>query len=63
MTPLLNKRQAAEVLGWSVFTMQQRRFRGQAPSYLKLDGKSIRYEIQELKNFIEQGRVNFQGVM
>ncbi len=55
--PLLNERQAAQLLSWSVSALQQRRFRGQEPRYIKLGGKSVRYELDALKEFIEQGRV------
>jgi len=54
---LLNERQAAQLLSWSVSALQQRRFRGQEPRYLKLGGKSVRYEIEALQEFIEKGRV------
>lgn len=54
---LLNERQAARLLSWSVSALQQRRFRGQEPRYIKLGGKSVRYELDALKEFIEQGRV------
>ncbi|PKN07132.1 MAG: DNA-binding protein [Deltaproteobacteria bacterium HGW-Deltaproteobacteria-8] len=62
LTPLLTEKEAASALGWSVSALQQRRFRGQQPRYLKLGGKSVRYEIQALEEFINQGRVSLQGV-
>jgi hypothetical protein len=57
-SPLLNEHQAAKLLGWSVFTLQQRRFRCQAPNYIKLGGKSVRYELLSLEEFIAQSRVS-----
>lgn len=54
---LLNERQAAKLLGWSVYTLQQRRFRGQEPRYLKLGSKSIRYELAALEEFITKSRI------
>lgn len=57
ITPLLTEKEAAHIMGWSVFALQQRRFRGQEPRYLKLGGKSVRYEIDALQEFIEKGRV------
>lgn len=62
LTPLLTEKEAASALGWSVSALQQRRFRGQQPDYLKLGGKSVRYEVDTLKAFIDQGRVSPQGV-
>ena len=62
LTPLLTEKEAASALGWSISALQQRRFRGQQPNYLKLGGKSVRYELDTLKAFIEQGRVSLQGV-
>jgi predicted DNA-binding transcriptional regulator AlpA len=55
---LLNERQAAQLLGWSVSALQQRRFRGQEPRYLKLGGRSVRYELDALKEFIEKSRIS-----
>lgn len=60
MPRLLTEKEAASALGWSVSALQQRRFRGQQPNYLKLGGKSVRYELDTLKAFIEQGRVSPQ---
>lgn len=54
--PLLNEREAAHILGWSVHNMQARRFKGLPPEYLKL-GKSIRYERKALERFLEACRV------
>lgn len=55
---LLNEKEAAKLLSWSVSALQQRRFRGQEPRFLKLGGgRSVRYELDALKEFIEKSRV------
>jgi len=53
----MTEREAAEYLGLSVYTLQQWRFRGQKPDYLKL-GKAVRYREADLEAFIESCRVN-----
>lgn len=53
---LLNEHQAAKYLGVSVSTLQQRRFRGRLPKYLKI-GKSVRYPVADLQDFIDSCRV------
>jgi len=53
----MTEREAAEYLGLSVYTLQQWRFRGQKPDYLKL-GKAVRYREADLVAFIESCRVS-----
>lgn len=55
-TQLLNEKQAAALLGLSLSTLQQRRFKGQQPPYLKI-GKSVRYDLADLITFAESCRV------
>ncbi|MGE4424745.1 MAG: helix-turn-helix transcriptional regulator [Pseudodesulfovibrio sp.] len=57
---ILNEREAARILGLSVHTLRARRFKGQAPAYLKL-GKSVRYEREALERFLESCRVRVGG--
>lgn len=58
IVPLLTEKEAAQILGWSVFALQQRRFRCLEPSYIKLGGRTVRYEISSLEDFIKKSRVN-----
>ena len=55
-TRYLNESEAAKFLGWSRKTLQQRRWRGEPPSYYKVGGRSIRYREDELFQFIESVR-------
>jgi excisionase family DNA binding protein len=56
-TSLLTPEQAAEMLGWSDRTLQNRRWRGEPPAYVRI-GRNIRYDQTELEKFIEAGRVD-----
>ena len=58
---LVNEREAAKLLGWTVQALQKRRFEGKEPRYIKLGTKSVRYEIAALKEFIEKSRVTPHG--
>ena len=49
---LLTERQAAQLLTWTVKTLQARRWLKQPPVYLKL-GRSIRYRRSDLEAFLE----------
>lgn len=56
-TKFLTEKQAATLLGLSLSTLQQRRFKGQQPPYHKI-GKSVRYDVADLLKFAESCRVN-----
>ncbi len=58
LTKLLNEKEAAQILGLSVYTLQQRRFHCKKPDYVKLGGRAVRYEIHALEDFINAGRVS-----
>lgn len=49
---LLTEQEAAKRLGLSRYTMQQWRFRGRGPVYIKLGGKAIRYSKNAIDDFI-----------
>lgn len=53
---LVKEIEAAEILSVSVSWLRRARLQGMPPSYLKF-GRSVRYEIGELKQFIEDRRV------
>lgn len=54
---ILTEKQAAQVLGLSTRTLQLRRQQGKQPPYFKI-GRSVRYHLQDLKDFLAQHRVN-----
>ena len=53
---VLNEKEAAYFLNWSVKNLQARRFKRQPPPYFKI-GKSIRYSMTDLQKFLEQNRI------
>ena len=48
----VNERDAAAMLGWSVKTLQARRYRGEPPRYYKV-GRSVRYLVSDLQAYLE----------
>ena len=54
---LLTEQEAASMLGWSRKTLQQRRWRGVPPIYVKIGG-SVRYLERDILAFIERGRLD-----
>ena len=53
----LDEKQAAKVLGFSRSSMSNWRCGGRGPRYVKR-GRSIRYLLSDLLEWMEQGRVN-----
>jgi excisionase family DNA binding protein len=54
---ILTEKQAAKYLGLSPRTLQERRRQGMKPPYFKI-GRSVRYKLKDLKDFLAQHRVN-----
>ena len=55
--PLFNEQQTADFLGgWSVKTLQRRRWLRQEPAYLKV-GRLIRYRMSDLQAFLDKCRI------
>jgi hypothetical protein len=48
---LMNEKDAATYLGWSVKTLQARRHYCKPPRYRKI-GRSVRYVLADLENFV-----------
>ncbi len=57
---LLNEHEAAHMLGLSTKTLQARRYRHLPPKYYKM-GRSIRYKVADLMDWINQGEVEVRG--
>jgi len=56
---LLTEKEAAPIVGLSVRTLQQRRYLGAPPRYIRLPRtRSIRYRLSDLQAYIEQGLVD-----
>lgn len=53
---LLNEKEAAPLVGLSVRTLQQRRWLGLPPDYVKVPGtRAVRYRLSDLLAYVEQG--------
>jgi len=48
---LINEKEASELFGMSVAWFQRKRWEGGGPLFLKIDKKSIRYQISDLNNY------------
>ncbi len=53
----VNERRAAELLGVSRFSLQGWRFRGKGPPYHIVGSRRILYKVDDLREYIEAGRV------
>ena len=53
---LLSEHDAAAILGFSVKTLQRRRWLRETPQYLKM-GRKVRYRLSDLQQYIEQSAV------
>jgi predicted site-specific integrase-resolvase len=54
--PLLTAPQAAERLGVPVSVLERWRGSGEGPAYIKLSGKYVRYQDEDLEAFVEANR-------
>lgn len=53
---LLTEKEAAPIVGLSVRTLQQKRYMGLPPDYVRPPGtRSIRYRLSDLMAYLEQG--------
>lgn len=57
---LLTEQEAGELLGWSIKTLQMRRWKSQPPTFIKI-GRSVRYAISDIQDFIESSVVRPQA--
>lgn len=58
LTPRVNTKEAAALLGISVRTLEDWRSNGIGPKYVKVGQKIIRYEIYDLNSFVNEGRMS-----
>ena len=56
----VDERQAALITGFSVKGLQQRRWLGKPPTYLKV-GRLIRYRISDLEKYLDSCTVEAKG--
>jgi predicted DNA-binding transcriptional regulator AlpA len=57
---VLNERQAANMLGCSVALMRKWRRLGKGPSYSRI-GRLVRYQHEDIDEFLEANRVATEG--
>ena len=57
MSPVVSDDRAAEVMGVAVQTLRNWRHQGRGPAYLKI-GRSVRYQLEDLKRFMENKRID-----
>lgn len=50
---LLNEKEAADLLGYSVRFLQARRSAGTGPKFCRISAKSIRYRVSDLEEWAE----------
>ena len=56
----VDERQAAIITGFTVKGLQQRRWLGKPPTYLKV-GRLVRYRISDLEQFLDSCTVEARG--
>ena len=56
----VDERQAAVITGFTVKGLQQRRWLGKPPTYLKV-GRLIRYRLRDLEQFLDSCTVEARG--
>lgn len=56
---LICEKEAAHLLGWDVRTLQQRRYRGQEPPYIRV-GRNVRYRLAAILEMVKSGEVQPQ---
>lgn len=59
----VDEKAAAEILGLSVKTLQNWRWRHVGPAYTRMNGKMIRYKVEDLTLYAEGGRVETRGAL
>ena len=56
---LICEKEAAHLLGWDVRTLQQRRYRGQEPPYIRV-GRNVRYRLATILEMVKSGEIQPQ---
>lgn len=58
---LLSETLVAQELGLRVQTLRNWRYLGVGPAYFRIGARTIRYDEEDLRRFIEQGKVESRG--
>lgn len=55
---LINEREAASFLGYSIRALQNWRYRGGGPRFVKVSARSVRYRLKDLIDWIEKKTIS-----
>lgn len=55
-TNLLTEKQAAEFLGFTARALQKWRIQGTGPKFVRISSRAIRYQVQDLIDWIEENK-------
>ena len=62
VTPIyIDTKRAAEILGFSHRGLDNLRSRGLGPSYFRLNGRTVRYRLDDVIAWAERNRVELEG--
>jgi len=53
----IDEKRVAELTGFSLSTLRAWRFQGRGPVYHKIDGRSVRYKVEDVEAFMESYRI------
>lgn len=54
---LVNEKKVSEITGLALSTLRNRRSQGRPPRYIKI-GKSVRYALADIQDFIDANRID-----
>ena len=57
-TQLIDEKEAARILCYTVRALQNWRCRGGGPKFIKVSSRSVRYSIQDLNEWIEARKIS-----
>jgi predicted DNA-binding transcriptional regulator AlpA len=55
---LVNEKEAAQFLGYTVRALQNWRLRGGGPDFVKVSSRSVRYRVSDLSQWVDSRIVN-----
>ncbi|MFH2046070.1 MAG: helix-turn-helix domain-containing protein [Pseudomonadota bacterium] len=54
---IINEKEAAKIIGKSVFTLRNDRFMSRGLPFIKI-GRSVRYRLKDIESFIDSHRID-----
>lgn len=55
---LVNEKEAAQFLGYTIRALQNWRLRGGGPNFVKVSSRSVRYRVSDLSEWVDSRIVN-----